>query len=177
MKQTPSAKSVKIRKCSARRVQGQVEIEFTISNQSERPAFVVNSVRRIQLDESTGALHVWFYDPGPAPAAEPRVRKEYSVPETRAVEPGREASLKARLPEVMTRPVVQEDGSVTWEALDLTKADHVEIHVAFDDKPIYFRVAPKEARAAAPPWGTTITATVELPSPPGRDKSARQAEP
>jgi hypothetical protein len=175
MKQTPSAKKVKVQKCSSRRAQGQVEIEFTVSNQGEGPVFVVSSARRIELDESTGVLHVWFCDPGPAAATEPGVRREYHVPETKAVEPGREVSLKVKLPEVMTRPVVQEDGTVAWEPLDLTKADHVEIHIAFDDKPIYFRAAQEGAPESLPPWGTTITATTEL-RPPDRGKSARQAK-
>jgi hypothetical protein len=159
-------KPVEIKSCRCTHAESQMCVEVTVANLGDRPTFVVNRVRRIELDPATSTLRLWFSDKGRKPEKGRNIIRELSVPKAEAIEAGGEKTLTAKLPENMTRLVPQEDGGFHLEPMDLTQAARIEVHVAAHDKPFYFVPSKGNLVRQLAAWGTDISTSVELAAPP-----------
>jgi hypothetical protein len=145
---------VRIAEVACRRVLGKIEFSVTVANQGNDPCFVVARLCRLELDSNTRMLSVWFASI--PPATDSRIRRQFTVPETYAIPPNASKILNATVAEDMTRIVPHENGTFHLEALNLTQVGSVEIHVAVDDKPIYFSPERKDHRGQMQAWGREL---------------------
>ena len=165
MKNKLSAEQVRIRTLTPVRAEDRLEVELEVVNQTDRPIFVVDRVRRIQLDPDSGVLHLWFSDSGSELGVRGPMRREWSPPKARGIERERRRTIKVSLPLDMTRLVVHDKGSFHLEALDLASMRRVAVHVAADTVPFYFRPTEKDLAAQVSAWGTDITAEADIEVP------------
>lgn len=157
-------KAVTLRKCTCHRSEGKILVSVTLANDSDRPAFVIPRVRRIQMDPDTGTLHLFFSGTGERPPVSGRFRTEFSSPRTTPIPERSEKVLTATLPENMTQMFVRDDGSYGFRPLDLRGARDVVVEVAVDDKPFYPSPAQKDRARQAAAWGTKLTVRAAVES-------------
>jgi hypothetical protein len=147
---------IHIRKCICQRVEGKIQVSVTIANDSDRPCFIIPRLRRILLNSESGVLTLYFSGRGEPKAIVPKMRVEFTAPQTLAIPERSEKIITTSLSEDMTRLVVHEDGSFHLEALDLTQAHTVEVQIAWDDKPFYPSPERKDMERHVARWGNLL---------------------
>jgi len=156
-------KAVRIDALKPIRAQEKLQVEVVVANNHDQPVFVIDRVRRIQYDEGEGTLHLWFSDHRRDLENKGPLKMEFSVPKVSAIDKGRSRTIKAQLPVQMTRLVTHADGTFHLEALDLTGARQVAVHVAVDSVPFY-RSQKIALSKQLTGWGAEIEARADVQS-------------
>jgi hypothetical protein len=135
---------------------GQLQVDLMLSNNGDTAIFAISSPRRIEFDQGTGVLHLWLSDEGRKREQMPGVVREISSPPKKSLKPREHMVLNIHVPVDITRLVPHDDQTFHLEAIDLTKAEYVEIHCNVDDKPFYADKKETDITKQLAHWGTRL---------------------